>query len=130
MFLESIIVSSKCEFLNYYKAHKGLCILSNKPFNWDNKDSKDWENLTMVLPEVGFPFHEFKEMTEESARNQKTVFLRANINRRYWVSRECGKVWSQNITNIILTFVRFSQSSDNPPVKKWLKNLKQYPWEM
>ena len=40
------------------------------------------ENLTKILPEVDFPFHEdnpkFNEMTEESVRNRKTPYLKAN----------------------------------------------------
>ena len=47
----------------------------------------EWENLTKVLPEVDFPFHEdnlkVKEMTEEPVRNQKTAYLKANIDHCY-----------------------------------------------
>ena len=46
-----------------------------------------WENITKVLPEKDFPFHEdkpkVKEMTEEPVRNRKTAYLKANINHGY-----------------------------------------------
>ena len=50
-------------------------------------EKREWENLTKVLPEVDFPFHEdnlkVKEMTEEPVRNRKTTYLNANIDHGY-----------------------------------------------
>ena len=42
--------------------------------------SEELENITNVLPEVNFPFHEdnlkLKEMTDEPMQNRKKVFLK------------------------------------------------------
>lgn len=73
------------------------------------------ENLTKVLPKVGFLFRKCKpkakEMTEEPVRNRTKIVLKANIGHRYvfQLSRKQAKAENRicNFTRWTIVFLTF-----------------------